>query len=140
MADTFEIEIATPDRLLTRENAVRAQIPCKDGYIGVLPDHAPLLSEMGIGVLTYVTAEDHRYSMAIKHGFVEVLDNHVRVLADDAERGNEIDTTQAEKDLRNAQNAMVNPAVGIDIASALIEWRHAQARIDAARKQLNKEE
>ena len=43
MADNFEIEIATPDRLLVREHAVRAQIPCKDGYIGVLPDHAPLL-------------------------------------------------------------------------------------------------
>lgn len=140
MADTFELEIATPDRLLTREKAVRAQIPCKDGYIGVLPDHAPLLSEMGIGVLSYVTADDHRFSMAIKHGFVEVLDNHVRVLADDAERGNEIDTTQAEKDLRNAQQEMVNPAVGMDIASALIAWRHAQARIDAARKQVNKEE
>ena len=140
MADTFELEIATPDRLLTRERAVRAQIPCKDGYIGVLPDHAPLLSEMGIGVLTYVTAEDHLFSMAIKHGFVEVLDNHVRVLADNAERGNEVDTTQAEKDLRNAQQEMVNPAVGIDIASALTAWRHAQARIDAARKQVNKEE
>ncbi len=49
MADVFEIEIATPERLLAREKAVRAQIPAKDGYIGVLPDHAPLLSELGIG-------------------------------------------------------------------------------------------
>ena len=140
MADTFEIEIATPDRLLVREQAVRSQIPCRNGYIGVLPDHAPLLSEMGIGVLTYVTRDDHRFSMAIKHGFVEVLDNHVRVLADEAEYGNEIDVTQAEKDLRHAEHDMLNPAIGIDIASALIAWRHARARIDAARKQVNKEE
>ena len=57
MADTFDIEIATPERLLAREKAVRAQIPAKDGYIGVLPDHAPLLSELGIGALTYTTPE-----------------------------------------------------------------------------------
>ena len=140
MPDTFELEIATPDRLLVREKVVRSQIPCRDGYIGVLPDHAPLLSEMGIGVLTYVTPDDHRFSLAIKSGFVEVLDNHVRVLADDAEYGNEIDVTKAEKDVRHAEHEMLNPAIGIDIAAALIAWRHARARIEAARKQLNKEE
>src|SRR5579872_1260149 len=123
MADNFEIEIATPDRLLVREHAVRSQIPCKDGYIGVLPDHAPLLSELGIGVLTFVTTANNRFSMALKHGFVEVLDNHVRVLADEAERGTEIDVTQAERDLRQAQHEMLNPAIGIDIAAALIAWR-----------------
>ncbi len=140
MADTFEIEIATPDRLLLHENAVRAQIPCKEGYIGVLPDHAALLAELGIGALTYTTAEDHRHSVAINGGFVEVLDNHVRVLADKAERGGEIDVTKAEKELKQAQDAMVNPEINIDIAAALIQFKHAQARIDAARKHANREE
>lgn len=140
MADTFELEIATPDRLLVREPAIRAQVPCKNGYIGVLPDHAALLSELGIGALTYVNPQDHRFSIAIKHGFVEILDNHVRILADTAEPGNEIDTLQAEKDLRHAQEEMQNPAIAMDIAAALIAYKHAQARIDAARKQLNKEE
>ena len=140
MADSFEIEIATPDRLLVRDKAIRAQIPGRAGYLGVLPDHAPLLSELGIGALTYTTPGDHRFSLAIKHGFVEILDNHVRVLADDAERGNEIDVTKAEKDLKHAQDAMINPNIGLDIASALIAMRHAQAKIDAARKALQKEE
>ncbi len=140
MAEDFELEIATPDRLLVRDHAVRAQIPCKDGYIGVLPEHAPLLSEIGIGVLSYVTPQDVRYCLAIKQGFVEVLDNHVRVLADMAERGNEIDTTQAQRDLEKAQQEMTNPVIDMDIAAALIAWKHAQARIDAARKQANKEE
>ncbi|MGH9666789.1 MAG: F0F1 ATP synthase subunit epsilon, partial [Bryobacteraceae bacterium] len=54
MVETFELEIATPERLLVREQVIRCQIPCKDGYIGVLPDHAPLLSELTIGVLTYL--------------------------------------------------------------------------------------
>jgi len=140
MADTFDIEIATPERLLAREKAIRAQIPAKDGYIGVLPDHAALLSELGIGALTYTTPGDHRFSFAISGGFLEILDNVVRVLSDVAEKGHEIDVTQAEQDLKRAQDAMVNPALGIDIASALIAARHAQARIDAARKEVNKEE
>lgn len=140
MADTFEIEIATPERLLAREKAVRSQIPAKDGYIGVLPDHAALLSELGIGALTYTTPEDHRYSIAICGGFLEINDNVVRVLTDQAEKGHEIDVSRAERDLKHAQDAMINPALGIDIASALIAMRHAQARIDAARKAANKEE
>ncbi len=140
MADTFEIEIATPERLLAQEKAVRSQIPAKDGYIGVLPDHAALLSELGIGALTYTTPEDPRFSIAVCGGFLEIKDNVVRVLTDVAEKGHEIDASQAEKDLKQAQDAMVNPALGIDIASALIAARHAQARIDAARKAATKEE
>jgi F-type H+-transporting ATPase subunit epsilon len=140
MADTFDIEIATPERLLAREKAVRAQIPAKDGYIGMLPDHASLLSELGIGALTYTTPGDHRFSIAISGGFLEIHNNVVRVLTDTAEKGHEIDVTAAEKALKHAQDAVVNPALGIDIASALIAVRQAQARIDAARKAANKEE
>jgi F-type H+-transporting ATPase subunit epsilon len=140
VAETFDIEIATPERLLAREKAIRAQIPAADGYIGVLPDHAPLLSELGIGAMTYTTPGDHRFSLAIRGGFLEIHNNVVRVLTDIAELGNEIDVSQAEKDLKLAQDAMINPALGIDIASALIAVRHAQARIDAARKETTKEE
>ena len=68
MADVFEIEIATPQRLLAREKVIRAQIPAKDGYIGVLPDHAALLSELGIGAMTYTTPDDHRFSLAVGGG------------------------------------------------------------------------
>jgi F-type H+-transporting ATPase subunit epsilon len=140
MADTFDIEIATPERLLSREKAIRSQIPTKDGYIGVLPDHASLLAELGIGALTYTTPDDHRYSIAIRGGFLEIHENVVRVLSDIAEKGQEIDATQAEKDLKHAQDAMINPNLGMDIAAALIAARHAQARIDAARKAVNHEE
>lgn len=140
MAETFDIEIATPERLLAREKAIRAQIPAADGYIGVLPDHAPLLSELGIGVMTFTTPGDHRFSLAIRGGFLEIHNNVVRVLTDIAELGHEIDVNKAEKDLKHAQDAMINPALGIDIAAALIAVRHAQARIDAARKETAKEE
>lgn len=140
MAETFEIEIATPERLLAREKAIRAQIPAAEGYIGVLPDHAPLLSELGIGAMTYTTPDDHLFSLAVRGGFLEINNNVVRVLTDFAEKGQEIDAGQAEKDLKQAQDAMINPALGVDIAAALIAFRHAQARIDAARKEATKEE
>ena len=140
MADAFDIEIATPERLLAREKAVRAQIPAKDGFIGVLPDHAPLLSELGIGALTYTTPSNQLFTLAVVGGFLEIKDNVVRVLSDVAEKGHEIDVSRAEQALKRAQEAMINPALGIDIASALIASRRAQARIDAARKTANKEE
>jgi len=140
MADTFTIEVATPERLLAREQAVRAQIPAKEGYIGVLSGHAALLSELGIGAMTFVTPEDHQYSMAIRGGYLEILNDNVRVLTDEAEQASEINVTQAEHDLREAQNEMINPSLGMDIAAALIAYKHAQARIDTARKAANKEE
>jgi F-type H+-transporting ATPase subunit epsilon len=140
VAETFDIEIATPERLLAREKAIRAQIPAKEGYIGVLPDHASLLSELGIGAMTYTTPDDHRFSLAIRGGFVEIHNNVVRVLTDIAEKGHEIDATQAEKDLKRAQDEMLNPAIGVDIGAALTAVLHAQARIDAARKAAAKEE
>jgi F-type H+-transporting ATPase subunit epsilon len=140
MADAFDIEIATPERLLAREKAIRAQIPAKDGFIGVLPDHAALLSELGIGALTYTTPSNQLFTLAVSGGFLEIKDNVVRVLSDVAEKGHEIDVSKAEQALKQAQDAMINPALGIDIASALTAALHAQARIDAARKAANKEE
>ncbi len=140
MEDIFEIEIATPERLLAREREIRAQIPAKEGFIGVLPDHAALLSELGIGALTYTTPEDHRFSIAIRGGFLEIYNNVVRVLTDFADKGQEIDVSQAEKDLKHAQEAMLDPALGMDIASALTAIQHAQARIEAARKAAAHEE
>lgn len=140
MADTFQIEIATPERLLGAEPAIRAQIPAKDGYLGILPDHAPLLSILGVGVLSYITPDNQRHVMAIRGGFLEILDNHVRVLPDLAEKGQEIDVAKAEGALKDAEAAMINPELGIDIASALSAVSHARARIDAANKQKNGEE
>jgi F-type H+-transporting ATPase subunit epsilon len=83
MADTFQIEIATPEKLVLNERAESAQIPGKDGYMGILPGHAALLSELGNGTLS-VTAGGKTRDFTISGGYVEVRDNHVRVLADSA--------------------------------------------------------
>jgi len=84
MADTFLLEVATPERLMVRENVSEAQIPAADGYLGILPGHAALLSELGSGVLSYST-EGRRRSLRIDGGWLEVSNDHARVLATAAE-------------------------------------------------------
>lgn len=81
--EVFELEIATPEKLVLRLPVSSAQIPCVTGYIGVLPMHAPLMGELGEGELSYVQ-EGARKSLSIKGGYVEVLPDHVRVLAQEA--------------------------------------------------------
>ncbi len=78
MADTFEIEIATPEKLVLHQAAESAQIPGKDGYMGILPGHAALLSELGAGTLS-ITADGKTANFNVTGGYVEVRDNHVRV-------------------------------------------------------------
>jgi F-type H+-transporting ATPase subunit epsilon len=140
MAETFEIEIATPERSLVREQALRAQIPGKQGYLGILPDHAPLIGELGIGVLTFASPGGGKYSLAVHGGYVEVLDNHVRVLADVAEYGSEIDVPRAERALKAREPELINVSEGADPAAALAAVLRAQARIEAAQKTARAEE
>jgi len=83
-AETFQIEIATPEKLVLTERAESAQIPGKDGYMGILPGHAALLSELGAGTLS-VTGGGKTQEFNISGGYVEIRDNHVRILADSAE-------------------------------------------------------
>ena len=133
MVETFELEVVTPDRLLVREQVSEAQIPLANGYIGVLPKHAPLLGELGTGDLTYV-AEGRRRHMAVSGGWVEVLDDHVRVVADKAEKADEIDAARAEESRKRALDRLSHPAADLDVARALYALKRAQARLDAAAK------
>ena len=131
MADQIDLEIATPERLLVKEQVNEIQIPGKEGYLGILPGHAPLLSQLGTGFLSYTAGNRKRY-LSIHGGFVEVLPNQVRVLANIAERAEEIDTERARKDLQAAHEQVMNPSLGVDPAVALESMASAQARIDAA--------
>jgi F-type H+-transporting ATPase subunit epsilon len=83
MADTFQIEIVTPEKLVLDQQAEYAEIPGKDGYLGILPGHAALLGELGEGRLSITSAGQTR-EVQVSGGYVEVRDNHVRVLADKA--------------------------------------------------------
>jgi F-type H+-transporting ATPase subunit epsilon len=129
MAETFSLEVATPERLVFREAATEAQIPCKNGYIGVLPGHAPLLSELGTGYASYASGGRQSY-FAVHGGFVEVLPDKVRVLAETVEKAEEIDVQRAEAALRRAQQQLAEPHVETDPALALSAMFRAQARLD----------
>jgi F-type H+-transporting ATPase subunit epsilon len=133
MADTFQLEVATPERLLVDEQVTQAEIPGKDGYLGVLAGHAPLLSALGAGVLTY-TSGGREQVLAVDGGFLEIFENHVRVLADHAEFGQDIQVDNARHRLEQAQNALKSAHETDDSEAALRAISQAQARLDAAEK------
>jgi F-type H+-transporting ATPase subunit epsilon len=84
MADTFQLEVVTPWKQLVNQKVEFAEIPGRDGYMGILPGHAALLSMLGTGDLTYKLA-GQTGKVRVMGGYVEVRDDHVRVLADQAE-------------------------------------------------------
>ena len=131
MADTLSLEVATPERQLVLEQVAEVQVPGKNGYMGILPGHAALLGLLGIGTLTYVVDGKKRY-LSVHEGFLEVLDDHVRVLADVAERAEEIDVQRAKAAFERARQEGMNPALGVDPAAALFAMARAQARLEAA--------
>jgi F-type H+-transporting ATPase subunit epsilon len=130
MAELLDLEIATPERQLVREQVTAVQLPGKDGYLGILPGHAALLGQLGAGALSYTAAGRERY-LAVDGGFVEVLEDHVRVLADMAEKAEDIDLARARADLQKAQEQLASTAADADPGVALAAVNRAQARIGA---------
>jgi F-type H+-transporting ATPase subunit epsilon len=137
MADTLLLQLVSPERSLVEEQVTDVQIPALDGFIGVLPGHAPLISELKPGgVLSYrVSASGAEKFLAVFGGFVEVLPDRVRVLADGAQPKEEIDLNQARAELDRALAAMQNlHSEAIDPAVAVAEAMRAQAKVDTATK------
>ena len=131
MADTLRLQIVDPERSLVDESVEEVQVPARDGYIGVLPGHAPLISElMTGGVLTFRSGGKETV-LALFGGFVEVLPDRVRVLADCAEHRTEIDPVKAEKELEEAMKAIEQMHGEADPAVALEQMQRAQAKVDA---------
>ena len=132
MADTFHLEVATPERRFVDEQVTETELPGKDGYMGVLPGHAPLLSALGAGILSYSGESGGREVLVIDGGFVEVFENHVRVLADNAEYARDIQVDAARRDLEEANQALKKAHESAESEAALHAMQRAQARIDAA--------
>jgi F-type H+-transporting ATPase subunit epsilon len=131
MADSLALEVVTPERLVVREEVATVQVPAANGYLGVLPGHAPLLAELGTGSLSYETG-GRRHYVAVHGGFLEVLQDRVRVLADAAERAEDIDVERAKAALKRAEEQVFKPSPDADPALALGAMARAQARVDAA--------
>src|SRR6516165_9052741 len=133
MADTFQLEIVTPEKKVVDTAAEEIQIPGKNGYIGILPGHAPLITELSVGEITYrENAAEQR--LAVAWGFAEVLPNKVTILAETAERPSEIDVDRARKAKERAEQRLTSGDTSVDVNRALDALNRAQARLDAAAK------
>ena len=135
LPEAIELIVVTPERQLLRETVVEAAIPGRDGALGILPGHAPLMTELGIGELSYRTATSSQsISLAVVRGFAEVLPDRVTVLAETAERAEEIDLNRAEAAKARAEKRLASNDTNIDWDRATVALRRAVIRIHVARK------
>jgi len=133
MYDSFELEIVTPEKMVVRDVAEEIQIPGRNGYLGVLPGHAPLITELGAGEINYrAGGQSHRFAVA--WGFAEVLPDRVTVLAETVERADEIDVSRAQQSLARAEESLKSAQTEEDVSLATGKIRAAQARIEVAQK------
>lgn len=105
LPSSLELEIVTPEREVVREHVESVELPARGGALGVLPGHAPLVTELGMGALSYHQWGDTHF-LAVIHGYAEVLPDRVIVLAEIAERAEEIDADRARQALARAQQRM----------------------------------
>jgi len=131
MADTFQLEIVTPARLLVKDAAEEAQIPGANGYLGILPGHAPLITELAVGVITFKTAGETR-TLSVAWGFAEVLPDKVTILAEAAERPQEIDVERAKKAKDRAEQRLKSNNPEIDYIRAGNALQRAETRLNVA--------
>ena len=125
-------EVVTPERLVVNELAEYIEIPGKTGYLGVLPGHAPLITELAVGEITYRTATETK-RLAVAWGFAEVLPDKVTILAETAEKAEDIDTARAEAAKKRAEADLqkAGPEGNKEAQDAL---QRATARLDVAGK------
>jgi F-type H+-transporting ATPase subunit epsilon len=133
--DSIELIIVTPEKQLLRESVVEVVLPGAEGELGILPGHAPLMTELGIGELTYRGAAGNASGvLAVIRGFVEVLGDRVTVLAETAERAAEIDLARAEAAKARAEKRLASGDPNIDMDRAFVALQSALIRIQIARK------
>jgi F-type H+-transporting ATPase subunit epsilon len=133
MSDTFQLEIVTPSRLLVKESAEEAQIPGLSGYLGILPGHAPLLTELAVGVITY-KASGTAHTLSVCWGFAEVLPDKVTILAEAAERPQEIDVARAQKAKERAEQRLKGSDPQVDYTRAEDALQRADTRLNVAKE------
>ena len=133
MADTFELEIVTPEKLVVKDVAEEAQIPGKNGYLGILPGHAPLITELAVGEITYRIGGMEKH-VSVAWGFAEVLPNKTTILAETAERPDEIDVARAERAKQRCEQELQSGKTDLDYDALQSAIQRADTRIDVAKK------
>jgi F-type H+-transporting ATPase subunit epsilon len=125
------LEIVTPDRALALETVDEVEIPGAEGYLGVLPGHTPLLVALQVGALRFRKGDEETF-LAVAFGFAEIAPDRVRVLADIAERAEEIDIRRAEAAVERARERMTSRATEVDFERARIALLKSMARLQVA--------
>jgi F-type H+-transporting ATPase subunit epsilon len=131
MADTFQLEIVTPEKKVVDTAAEEVQIPGKNGYLGVLPGHAPLITELAVGEITFRSGAAEQ-KLAVAWGFAEVLPNKVTILAETAERPSEIDVERARKAKERAEERLTSGDPNVDVERSLNALHKAETRLEVA--------
>jgi F-type H+-transporting ATPase subunit epsilon len=127
----IDLQIVTPDKLVVREQVDEVQIPGSEGYFGVLPGHTPLLASLAVGELWYRTGTEKTY-VAIAFGFAEVLPDGVTILAQLAERAEEINVERAEAAKRRAEERLTHAASDVDYERARIALTKSLSRLQVS--------
>jgi F-type H+-transporting ATPase subunit epsilon len=135
MADTFQLEIVTPEKKVVDTTAQEVQIPGKNGYLGILPGHAPLITELAVGEITFRDSSgsnSNEQRLAVAWGFAEVLPDKVTILAESAERPSEIDVARAREAKQRAEQRLTSGDTSVDVDRALDALQKAETRIEVA--------
>ncbi|HTC49121.1 MAG TPA: F0F1 ATP synthase subunit epsilon [Candidatus Aquilonibacter sp.] len=133
MSDTFKLEIVTPEKKVVDTAAEEVQIPGKNGYLGVLPGHAPLITELAVGEITFRSQAKEEH-LAVAWGFAEVLPDKVTILAETAERPSEIDVERARKSKERAEQRLTSGDTNVDVDRALDAIHKAETRLEVAQQ------
>src|SRR5579871_4403909 len=130
---TIDFIVVTPERSVVHEQVNELQIPGAEGYLGILPGHAPLFSELKVGEVGYRKANTW-FFLSVAWGFVEVQSDNVKILAETAERAHEIDVERANRAKQRAEERIAKGGDDIDYRRALVALERALIRIQVARK------
>ena len=133
VAHTFQLEIVTPEKKVVDTAASEAQIPGKDGYLGILPGHAPLITELAVGEISF-RAGGEEQRLAVAWGFAEVLPDKVTILAEAAERPQEIDVARAQEAKSRAEALLKSNDPKVDYARAEDALQRAETRLSVAKE------
>ena len=127
------LELVTPDRAVVRQAVDEVQIPGSEGYLGVLPGHTPLLTILQVGELWFLQGGEKFY-VSVAFGFAEVLPDRVTILAQIAERAEDVDVNRARDAQRRAEERLSKSAVDIDFERAGISMMKSLIRLQVASK------
>ncbi|MCP3987589.1 MAG: ATP synthase F1 subunit epsilon [Actinomycetia bacterium] len=130
MADNkIKVEILTPERPLAEEEATEVNFPATDGYMGILPDHTPLVAELGIGEVVGVKDGQEQRFM-VNGGFAQVAPDRVTLMANEAQASEDIDRAQAEADLKQSEADLLKAELPEEVDAALDLAKTAETRIN----------